>query len=650
MLDLAIEKIFALKRRSKRLIQVLTDTFLITLCFFLAMWLRLDSLSFTLTIEPWLNLISTIPITIITFVKLGLYRAVVRYISSKALVAIGIGTLISANVMFIVSQVFSLQVPRSVPFIYFAILFLTVSGIRLALRQVYLSHRKIGYKPVAIYGAGEAGRQLLNALEQSVEYKPVLFIDDNSRLDGVQIGGLNVIPFEKASPKIGDLKLKAILLAMPSVPVSVRKNIIDQLEKLPIEVKTLPGMSELIEGQPKLKDLREVSIEDLLGRDTVPPMPELMGKNIYNKTVLITGAGGSIGSELCLQVIYQLPQRLLILDISEYSLYKIHQELERISIGLEHDLDLIPIVCSVQNKTAILRILDTFNVQTIYHAAAYKHVPLVELNVVEGIRNNVFGTNSLATAAIESKVESFILISTDKAVRPSNFMGASKRLAELICQTLSEENPSTCFSIVRFGNVLGSSGSVIPRFRKQISDGGPITVTHREVKRYFMTITEAAELVIQAGSMAKGGDLFVLDMGEPIKIIELAQKMARLHGLNPVINEGLKLNKGDISITITGLRPGEKLYEELLIGKEQIGTQHPRIMAANEESLSGSQLEKTLNELENAVKCHDIKRISEVILKAPTGFKPTGKSVDHVWQKMPNGRTKNYLKIIDTKS
>ncbi len=640
-----LDPIAELSRPTKRLIQVVVDTALITACFWLAMAARLDTFFF----EPsaWLVLLPVIPVSILAFIRLGLYRAVVRYFSTHALKVVSITVLLSALTMNATAYLADLPIPRSVPFIYLALLFLAVGGTRFAFRQAYQRNRADGRKPVAIYGAGESGRQLLNALNQSPEYRAAIFIDDNIALQGRVVLGLSVLPYEAAVAKFAKLGIGTVLLAMPSSSRQERKKIIEKLSGLTVEVKTLPGMSDLIDGTAEISELRSISIEELLGRDPVPPVEHLMQSNIRDKVVLVTGAGGSIGSELCRQIVSQGPKKLVLLDVSEFALYSIHDELSQLVTDQNLNVDLIPIISSVQNEGRVATVLGSFKIQTIYHAAAYKHVPLVEQNVVEGIRNNVFGTKTLADAAVAYGVENFILISTDKAVRPTNFMGASKRLAELVCQAAAATQSRTRFSMVRFGNVLGSSGSVIPRFTKQIEAGGPITVTHSDINRFFMTIPEAAALVIQAGSMAKGGDVFVLDMGQPVKIIDMAFKMARLHGLTPYI-EGDGMD-GDIEVRITGLRPGEKLYEELLIGNNPAGTEHPRIMTAHEQQLSQRELDSVLDQLMVACKTFNIERLRSIIQAAPTDFEPSSEIVDLMWEPAQTGAAANAkrLKVVN---
>ncbi len=651
MFESMVQSLFTLKRSQKRLIQILADIFMILIAFSIAMALRLDGFSFLFNPEAWPVLVFVVPVTIGVFISLGHYRAIVRYVSTKAIRIVATGAAMSALTMLAASQALELSVPRSVPFIYFLVLTLMSGGARMLMRILHTSSRKDYRRKVAIYGAGESGRQLLNALSNSLEYKPVLFIDDNERLQGLEVSGLPVKSFHRASQCLERLDVKAILLAMPSVSRSIRKNIVGQLEQFPVEVMTLPGMVDLIEGKASVSELRNVSIEELLGRDPVPPKPELMAKNIRDQVVLVSGAGGSIGGELCRQIVVQRPKKLVLVDVSEFALYKIHEELsefcEKQGCG---NTVLFPVISSVQNEKRISAIIEAFKVDTIYHAAAYKHVPLVEQNVVEGIRNNVFGTLTIAQAAVRHKVKSFTLISTDKAVRPTNFMGASKRLAELVCQSMADNQSGTVFSMVRFGNVLGSSGSVIPRFRKQIEEGGPITVTHQDINRYFMTIPEAAQLVIQAGSMAQGGDVFVLDMGEPVRILDLAQKMVRLHGLTPYV-EGQESN-GDVCIRVTGLRPGEKLFEELLIGNSPMQTSHRRIMRANEISLSSADMNKLLDEVWELVTERNLDQLRSLLINSPLGFSPSSEIVDLVFSEQDQlGEAEVHvpvLKLVDS--
>ncbi|MGL5728094.1 MAG: polysaccharide biosynthesis protein, partial [Plesiomonas sp.] len=502
------------------------------------------------------------------------------------------------------------------------------SGSRLLFRMI-LNYGVKGSAPVLIYGAGESGRQLLPALMQAKEYFPVAFVDDNPRLHKAVIHGVTVYPSDKLNYLVERYGIKKILLAMPSVSKSQRQKVIARLEHLPCEVLSIPGMVDLVEGRAQISNLKKVSIDDLLGRDPVAPDAKLMAENITGKAVMVTGAGGSIGSELCRQIVRYKPAKLVLFELSEYALYAIEKELSALCDKEGLDVPVIPLLGSVQRQNRLQMVMKSFGIQTVYHAAAYKHVPLVEHNVVEGVRNNVFGTLYCAESAIESGVETFVLISTDKAVRPTNTMGTTKRLAELVLQALSARQSKTRFCMVRFGNVLGSSGSVVPLFEKQIAQGGPVTLTHRDIIRYFMTIPEASQLVIQAGAMGHGGDVFVLDMGDPVKIYDLAKRMIRLSGLS--VRDD-KNPDGDIAIEVTGLRPGEKLYEELLIGDSVQGTSHPRIMTANEVMLPWQELSLLLKELDQACHNFDHERIRSLLLQAPAAFHPTDDICDLVWQ------------------
>ena len=624
--------VFELSRPLKRIASLIIDTILITGAFFFAYWTRLGKITSFDNHQIWLALSCTLVVTLIAFIKLGLYRAVLRYISFKALAMIATGALISSISLVLFSFFIDSFIPRTVPLIYFSYIFLLCGGVRMLVRYYIGLLLDKNNESVLIYGAGSNGRQLSVMLKHAYRYRIRGFIDDNVKLHGTYLLGNKIFSPKDISKLVQKYNVKVILLAIPSASRCERKAIIDSLIPLKIKVQTIPDMEEILQGNAKIDELREVKIEDLLGREPVLPNQELLQKNILNKTVMVTGAGGSIGSELCRQILLNKPKILILFEISEFSLYSIHQEL--LEIIKKNNLSTIihPILGNVQDIERLDRVLAHFNIDTIYHAAAYKHVPLVEYNIIEGIRNNIFGTYNVAKCAADHNVKSFVLISTDKAVRPTNTMGASKRMAELCLQALSEQlkNSQTCFSMVRFGNVLGSSGSVIPLFRKQILKGGPITVTHSDIIRYFMTIPEAAQLVIQAGSMAKGGDVFILDMGEPVKIVDLAKNLIQLSGLS-VKDE--KNPKGDIEIAYTGLRPGEKLYEELLIGGDNVTkTAHSRIMTAEEEYLPFEQLSNVLVELEQACKRADYMAIRQILLSAPTGFQPTTEIVDVLYQ------------------
>ena len=590
-----MEKFFTtllgLDRTKKRLVQVFVDVFLIAACFCFAMLLRLETVEFMANSTVWLAFFPVIPVTIIAYRKLGLYRSILRFITGHVFRAIGIGCVISAITLFVLAFLTSAPIPRSVPGIFGMLLILTTGGLRFLLRNILRQPVKFNRNPVAIYGAGEAGRQLQSALSHGPEYQPLAYIDDDPSLQNTMIGGIRVFAPSDVNWLVSEMKIESVLLALPSVSRSRRREIIEKIEPLGLKIKTIPGLADIVSGRASFTELRRVTPIDLLGRDPVPPREDLMDRNITGKVVLVSGAGGSIGSELCRQIIQHEPAALVLFEISEFALYSIATELRETLARQGKSLRIEPVLGSVQNQSRVQTVLSAFRVQTIYHTAAYKHVVLVEDNVSDGIANNVLGTKIIADAAVQNNVENFILISTDKAVRPTNFMGASKRMAELVCQALAAEQSKTTFSMVRFGNVLGSSGSVIPRFQSQI-ESGPVTVTHREITRFFMTIPEAAQLVIQAGAMAKGGDVFILDMGDPVKILDLARTMIRLQGLKPYIIEPTDqpdLGRGDIAIKIVGLNKGEKLYEELLIGNNPKGTEHPRIMCASEASLPMDQ-------------------------------------------------------------
>jgi len=615
-----LDALLSLSRPQKRMIQVAIDCVAITGCYALAMWLRLDSWSFAYNPETWYVLLWVGPVSLGVFIRSGLYRAVLRYVGFQAVYAVALGVVASAFTMFVVSQFFGWFVPRSVPIIYTFLAFVAIGFSRLFWRTAYAQFHAPKRAAVAVYGAGHVGRQAVASLTSGQEYAPVLFLDDTPNLKGTTIQGLRVYPTDDLEKMISLYDIEVVLLASPEMSRAKRKTILSQLESLRVKVQTVPDMADLVSGRASIEDIRSVPIEDLLGRDPVPPRPELMRADVSGKSVLVTGAGGSIGSELCRQLLPLSPKRLVLLEQSEFNLYQVEQELAAQLARESHSVTIESVLGSIQHPRRIEALLNRFEVETIYHAAAYKHVPLVEANLPEGIRNNVVGMMNLANAAIAANVTACILISTDKAVRPTNVMGATKRLAELICQALAAEQSGTRFSMVRFGNVLGSSGSVIPRFRSQISAGGPVTVTVREMTRYFMTIPEAAQLVIQAGAMAKGGDVFVLDMGEAISILDLARRMVRLSGLTPWIKG--EDDPADIEIVFSGLRPGEKLYEELLIGDEDKATDHPRIRSATELSLPWSELRLLLKKLEAAARDQDSDNIREILIGASIGYQP----------------------------
>lgn len=622
-------------RRFKQGLQVGLDTVLVALSLGIAFALRPDS-SLPLSVTSLALLLAVVAgAAVVVFAQFGLYRAIVRYITGTALRAIVPGTIASTLVLGAGLVLLGFPQPLAIAAHYGLLLIFAVGGSRLFLRWFFRFPARVGRQAAVIYGAGGAGQQLVAALLQAADYAPVAFVDDDTRLHGATVNGVLVHPSKSLRSLIEKWRVREVLIAMPSITRSRRRKIVAQLEALGVEVKTIPSMTDVVRGQARVTDLRPVTPEDLLGRDPVPPQAELMQKTLTGKVVMVTGAGGSIGSELCRQIILEKPKTLVLLDVSEFALYAVTTELRDQLRGQKAPPDLIPVLGSVQNPGRMGAIMRRFGVQTVYHAAAYKHVILVEENIVEGIYNNVFGTKVIAAEAVAAGVENFILISTDKTVRPANVMGASKRLAELICQAHAQQGGKTVFSMVRFGNVLGSSGSVIPRFRDQIERGGPVTVTHPDVMRFFMTIPEAAQLVIQAGAMAKGGDVFVLDMGKPVKILELAKSMIRLHGLTPYVarDDGRPLQEpGDIAIQITGLNKGEKLYEELMIGRISRPTAHPRIMTASEVALDPEALEALLNEIYAACKCFDLGAIHALLRSAPLEYSGTHDQIsDLMW-------------------
>jgi len=621
----SIDYLSQLRRPTKILVQLVLDGILIAASFVGAMLLRLESGAFLEAPAIWASILCATLVALLTFHVLGLYRALVRFVTGRILITITKGALIAAVALFAAGVAFDAGIPRSVPIIFAIFVLLSVGGLRFGARTFFRNPAQLSKRPVIIYGAGDAGLQLLNSLFHGREYGPVALVDDDKSLQGLSLGGLKVHAASQIPHLVEQTGAEVVLLAIPSISRVRRREIVESLEDLPVEIQTIPGISEIISGKAKISELRAVKAEDLLGRDPVDPAPELIGKTITGRVVMVTGAGGSIGSELCRQILYQNPKTLVLFEISELALYMIESELSAAAAHLASPIKLVPILGSVQNARLLEDVITGHGVQTIYHAAAYKHVPLVEDNVVEGIRNNVFGTLAIAARAKDLAVENFILISTDKAVRPTNVMGATKRVAELICQALAQTASPTVFSMVRFGNVLGSSGSVIPRFRAQIESGGPVTVTHKDITRYFMTIPEAAQLVIQAGAMGKGGDVFVLDMGDPIKILDVAIGMVKLHGLVPYMvdhPDQVLSDQGDIPICVTGLRKGEKLYEELLIGNNPSPTLHPRIMTASEVSLPLEDLMAVLDQLQLACDEVDFPVIFKILHELPLDYAP----------------------------
>ena len=628
-------RLLGMSRPRKRALQVVVDVVLLIAVFAASMSLRLDGFGFVTNPWVWAALLPVLPISIMFFVRMGFYRAVVRYIASRALVTILLGSVLSGFVLGLAATIAGLPIPRSVPVIYAILTFMAIGGVRFGFRELLILSQDRHRERVAIYGAGATGRQLVQMLRQGTAYLPVAFLDDAVSAQGTHVSGIRVHAPDRIEALIRNNSITSVLLAMPSATKSRRREILKSLERFSIQRLTVPDLSDLMAGRAAINDVHEVSIEELLGRDVVAPNASLLGANIRGKVVMVTGAGGSIGSELCHQILRQSPSQLILFELSEIALYSVEQDLAALQRAEGYATSIHPVLGTVQSAARVEQTMRTFGVQTVYHAAAFKHVPLVEHNVTEGIRNNLFGTKIVAEAAIATGVESFILISTDKAVRPTNVMGASKRLSELVCQALARTQRSgTILSMVRFGNVLGSSGSVIPLFRRQIDAGGPITVTHPDITRYFITITEAAQLVIQAGAMARGGDVFVLDMGEPVRIAELAAQMARLHGLKPVLmpeNDAEKSAHGEIGIVFTRLRPGEKLFEELLIGNSPQPTAHPYIKSATERFMPMSELNIILDRLAQACDTSDIATIRTVLEDAQIGYLPSSDIVDQIW-------------------
>ncbi|WP_180041238.1 MULTISPECIES: nucleoside-diphosphate sugar epimerase/dehydratase [unclassified Acinetobacter] len=608
-----IRSIASLPRRQKQIVLVLMDICVLPLMMWLAYAIRLarPNVQVMQGLDAWYIYVGIFGIAI--FALLGIYRAIVRSFNEDYLLRILIGTFIQIVALYTIKKLNVAFIPMSIPLMYGFMLFSYMWWSRAVIRYATLKTfaKKQSRKRVAIYGAGLAGQQIAAALNRSDDYLPVCFIDDKRSLQGQSLSGLKIYSPKKAQAKLGKFGIEEVLLAMPSVGRARKKEIIESFDSADVKIMELPGVTQLVDGQVQVSDIREVDIIDLLGRDPVPPKPELLEKNIKHKVVMVTGAGGSIGSELCRQIVKHQPKMLVLFEMSEFALYSIDRELQA------SDIQIIPVLGSVTNQQKLERIIQEYKVQTVYHAAAYKHVPLVEANPFEGIYNTSIGTQRSVDAAVNQNVETFVLISTDKAVRPTNVMGASKRMAELYCQGLASTNPKTQISIVRFGNVLGSSGSVVPLFKKQIAQGGPVTVTHPEVTRYFMTIPEAAQLVIQAGAMGTGGDVFLLDMGEPVKIIDLAKQMIRLSGFRAIDENGI----GDIEIQFTGLRPGEKLYEELLIDAENVKkTDHERILKSYEKYYGYLEVAEIFIQLKSYKHRDDLNELFTILKKYVDGY------------------------------
>lgn len=633
-LKVLAEWLLQLPRPAKQAILLFGDYLISILCLFLALSLRHGVLD--VNASPTLVALYAL-VPILGLYGIGFYRGVTRIFFDTDMRRV-LGLFIVILIAFTVVYLFDLisSIPRSVPLLYLFMLFIWLWSSRLFLRDLLL---RLQGKPVypdfdklteqrdkvIIYGAGSSGTELLEALQNSPRYEVAAFVDDDPRLTGGHILQKKIYSATKIESLVKELEVAQVFLAMPSVSRQRRREIIDRLTQMSVKIKQLPSLQEIAEGKVTVSTMRRVDILDVLDRQTVEPEQALLEKNIRNKSVLVTGAGGSIGSELCRQIIKNQPKCLMLYELSEYALYAIHQELllwqaSKATDEPESTTEIIALLGNVNNQQKLNKVFNKYAINTVYHAAAYKHVPIVEYNPFEGAINNAKGTYHCVQAAIESKVDTFVLISTDKAVRPTNVMGASKRLAELVCQGFSNQHPHTTISMVRFGNVLGSSGSVVPLFTKQIAKGGPITVTHPEVTRYFMTIPEAANLVIQAGAMAQGGEVFVLDMGKPVKIVDLARRMIHLSGyeVKDQANPG-----GDIEIVFSGLRPGEKLYEELIIGDDNIEpTQHSLIMQAREHSFELAEIEVTLSQLDQRAQTDDVTWLKQQLAHYVEGYAP----------------------------
>ena len=627
-MDSLMKSLSVTPRWIKRRVLVLLDGVIVAGSLQLATVIHVENLQPLRDGSLWMTIGLLVPTSLLLFHWLGLYRIVIRYMSHVTVPTVAMVVMTSALLVVPVSYMVEHAVGLSVIVIYTLLLLLGIGSLRFFIRELYRYSQRRQRKPVVIYGAGAAGCELVDALRHGGEYEPVAFVDDWRGLEGAMVEGLRVHQPVALAALVQEYQAAMVLLAIPSAPRWRRREILHWLSGLSVPLKTIPGSADVIAGRAKISELHDVALEDLLGREAVPAFPELLQANIRDKAVMVTGAGGSIGSELCRQILAQNPIRLLLVDNCEFALYAIEQELRQVIETTHSRCELKPLLISVQHAGSLKAVFESFQVHTVYHAAAYKHVPMVEFNLVQGVSNNVFGTLNLAQAAITAGVETFVVISTDKAVRPTNAMGASKRLTELICQAFAHAQSNTRFCMVRFGNVLGSSGSVVPLFRKQIEQGGPIKVTHPEITRYFMTIPEAAQLVIQAGAMGEGGEVFVLDMGDPVRILDLAMNMVRLSGLEV---RDAEHPEGDIEIVYSGLRPGEKLYEELLIGDDVRRTRHDRIMTSKERFWEWPRLETFLKELEQAFIETDHLRIRQLLQSAPLDYHPLGDIADLVW-------------------
>ena len=613
------EQLANLSRRQKQALMIMSDVIILLFAIWLSFALRLGVLwPDKILSNLWIFLIIPL-VSIPLFIRFGLYKSVLKFMGTKVIItAFQSITITSLFVGFSMMIFRESDMPRTVILIFWFVSSILIIIMRFLYKGYLYSWDNFvnDRKPTIIYGAGSAGAQIVESLRKNHEYAPIAFIDDEKSKQGTFINFTRIYPFSDLKDIIKKRKVKAILLAIPSLSEQRKRDLLKKLSKYPVEVKLLPSLSEIVSGRVSIENIRHVQVEDILGRTPVKPKTSLLKKNITAKNVLVTGSGGSIGSELCRQILKLKPNKIVLFEHSEFNLYSIDYELK--SLG-EKDCEIVPVLADVKSINKVENAIKENKIDTIYHAAAYKHVPMVEKNIVEGVFNNVMGTYNVAVCARDNNVENMVLISTDKAVRPTNVMGASKRFSELVLQALNSEESTTCFSMVRFGNVLDSAGSVVPLFRRQIKEGGPVTVTHAKVTRYFMSIPEAVQLVIQAGAMAKGGDVFVLDMGEPVRILDLAHRMINLSGLSPITSEN---PEGDIKIKFTGLREGEKLYEELLIGKDVIQSKHPQIMQANEDFLSWQKVSSLIEEIKTYHEKLDDDSMKKILIENVEGYKP----------------------------
>ena len=644
VLNEVVKNLINLPRYTKRIIAILIDVGLCIFCTWLAFFLRLEEfvkINNVTTLAVEISILLAIPI----FWLIGLYKTIFRFQGSSIIFTVFVATFTYTLFYFAVISIYGIQgIPRSIGIIQPILLFLAISATRISIKYLFLSNvKKIKNKTnVLIYGAGSAGRQLMTSLESNLEMKVVGFLDDDPQFHRQIILGQTVYNPLNINELINTKNIEIVLLALPSITRQKRNQIITNLNKYKIIVKTLPSVQDIVEGKVSVSDIKDLTIDDLLNREQVKPNLELLSKNINSKVVMVTGAGGSIGSEISRQIIKLNPKKLILIELSEFALYKISEDLKSINKNVK----IIPLLTNIQNQSKIEQVFNTFNIDTVYHSAAYKHVPLVEENISESVKNNVFGTFILAEAALKYNVENFVLISSDKAVRSTNIMGATKRLAEICTQSLYDnQNQKSKFAIVRFGNVLESSGSVIPKFKQQIKEGGPVTLTHPDVTRYFMTIIEASQLVIQAGAMAEKCEVYVLDMGESIKIKDLIEKMIKLSGLS--IKDDKNLD-GDIKINITGLRSGEKLYEELLIGDNPQKTYHEKIQKAQDSFIPFNKLKIDFDNLLNLIEENKVEEVKHMLLNLVPSYQSNSKIVDHFYEQQSNSKNDlNSPKIIN---